>query len=219
MTYILPKDVLGYTAGTELRDVTLAEARAMECSRCGDCCDGSREGVKKDEPTGLPLFVWESRDRAADPTRSQTADPERYAPRFDGKPLLLPIIMVDGSIGIGKAFDLDADGKPHTSFRCRALMEYPEGPDGPEAGCAIYHVPETAHESVQGVRPLNCADFPVFGQVVDESIISHGYYVPPTGALPRCVWYGIRVTGPWKDTPEWVSRFEEQQRGRVQGND
>ena len=33
--FVLPKDFLGYEAGTELRDVTLEEARSMECNRCG----------------------------------------------------------------------------------------------------------------------------------------------------------------------------------------
>ena len=58
MTYELPIAALGYEAGTALRDVTLAEARSWQCNRCGDCCDGSREHVRKDEATGLPLFVW-----------------------------------------------------------------------------------------------------------------------------------------------------------------
>ncbi len=225
MSYILPIAALGYDAGTELHDVTLADARSWACNRCGDCCDGSREHVRKDEATGLPLFVWEAPDRAADPDRAQTADPLRYAPRLDGLPglqagpLLQPIVMLDGGIGVGVEFDRDNEGRPHTSFRCRALLDTPpsahenEAPPGPEAGCAIYEPPATAGASVHGVRPLNCGAFPVFGTIVDDAIIGTGSYVPPTGALPRCTWHGIRVTGPWHDTEPWRARFERQQAG------
>jgi hypothetical protein len=213
VSYVLPVATLGYDAGVELRDVTLAEARSWACNRCGDCCDGSREHLKKDEATGLPLFVWESHDRAADPARSQTADPLRYAPRLDGAPLLQPIVMLDGGIGVGAEFDRDIDGRPHTSFRCRALLDAPDGPGGPEAACAIYEPPAIFDTSVRGLRPFNCGSFPVFGTVVDDAIIASGVYVPATGALPRCTWHGIRVTGPWRDSEPWRTRFEHQQTG------
>lgn len=216
MTYVLPIAALGYDAGTELRDVTLAEARSWPCNRCGDCCDGSREHVRKDSTTGLPLFVWESPARAADPNRAQTADPQRYAPRLDGAPLLQPIVMRDGGIGVGSEFDRDIDGRPHTSFRCRALRDTPEGVDDPEATsatCAIYAPPVTSDVSVLGLRPASCGAFPVFGTIVDDAIIGSGFYVPPTGALPRCTWHGIRVTGPWRDTEAWRDRFHRQQSG------
>ncbi len=215
MTYVLPVDAMGYRAGIELREVTLREARAMECNRCGDCCSGMRPGVAKDEATGLPLHVWEARETAADEARSQTADPDRYRGRLDEYPLFVPIVMRDGGIGLGERFERDADGMPHTSFACRALIEYPGGADGPETGCAIHETPETYATSVLGLRPYNCGAFPVFGLEVSDSIIQHGYFVPPTGSLPRCTWYGLRVTGPFKDTPYWEERFARQERGEV----
>lgn len=33
--YVLPTPSAGYEAGTELREVTLAEARSWDCNRCG----------------------------------------------------------------------------------------------------------------------------------------------------------------------------------------
>lgn len=208
MPYRIPIAALGYDAGTPLRDVTLAEAQSWECNRCGDCCDSSREDVRKDVATGLPLLVWESRERAADPARSRTYDPDRYADRFNGKRLIQPIVMTDGGIGVGKTFDRDVDGMPHTSFKCAALIENPDGEGGPESGCALR---ATAEQDER--RPEQCGSFPVFGTIVSDAIVGSGYYVPPTGALPRCTWYGIRVTGPLNNAPGWVDRFERQSRG------
>lgn len=208
MSYVLPERRGAYEAGTVLTDMTLAEARALECNRCGGCCAGDLddETVRKDKATGLPLMVWESPDTAAHPQRAQTADPMRYASRFDGDPLLIPLVMVDGGIGFGEDFERDADGRPYTAYHCRALAYRGRGAE-PESECRIYGTEQ--HQ----VRPYNCGAFPVYGLEVDDAIVQRGYYIPPTGALPRCTWYGIRITGPWKDRPAWRARYAAQARG------
>lgn len=199
MSYIVTQPAHGYPAGTVLRDVTLEEARSWDCNRCGDCCDGSRPDVLKDEATGFPLYTWESPPTAGS-ERSQTADPARYADRFDGFPLLQPLVRGEDGIEPGHEFERDADGNPYTAFKCRALVDESHDCQGPTS-CAIYE---------RGTRPANCGDFPVFGPLVSEAIINIGWFVPPTAALPRCTWHGIRVTGPWRQEPLWQERYQQQ---------
>ena len=191
-TYVMPVAAHGYPAGFVLRNVPLREARAWDCTRCGDCCDTRHPDVRKDEATGLPLMLWESPEKAAG-AGSQTADPHRYEDRM-GTRLILPVIEVEGQLVIGDEFDRDADGNPWTSYTCAAYLEYPEGADGPEGGCALY-----GGVARDERRPATCGSFPVFGLEVDDSIVQNGSYVPPTGHLPRCSWYGIRLVGPWKE--------------------
>ncbi|HET6495993.1 MAG TPA: hypothetical protein VFH61_11600 [Thermoleophilia bacterium] len=192
-TYIMPVAAQGYPEGYELVNVTLKQARDLKCNRCGGCCSGLREHVRKDDETGLPLHTWESPESAAGPG-SQTADPDRYNDRTpDGSRLLLPVITNDeGELLIGETYDIDLDGRPHTSFHCSQLLDHPDGADGAETGCGLYAEPVE-------VRPYNCGAFPVFGLEVDDSIIEHGAYVPPLGNLPECEWYGLRIVGPWKE--------------------
>lgn len=191
---ILTEARYGYDAGTQLRDVTLAEARAMECNRCGDCCNGLSEYVRTDEATGLPLMVWGSQYPV-----------DLYESRY-GQRMLQPVCMTDGGIGIGEDFEVDVDGKPHTSFQCAFWR------DGDPSSCGLYrNEPNPADLST--IRPRNCGDFPVYGIMVDDTIIAGHSFVPAVGALPRCTWYGIRVVGPWRDTPMWRERWEKQQRG------
>lgn len=201
MSWVLPEPFGAYPAGAVLRDVTLSEARAIECNRCGDCCNGLRPGVLKDEGTGLPLFIWGT-DYPAD----------RYAGRF-GEALLLPIVRGEegAPARLGEDFERDSDGKPYTSFCCSQLIEY-GGDIAPETGCALYGR-GTDPSDLSTIRPRNCGEFPVFGLAVDDTIIAGHPFVPATGALPRCAWYGIRVVGPWKDTPGWRERWERQCRG------
>ena len=57
------------------------------------------------------------------------------------------------------------------------------------------------------------------GLDVDAVVLDGRGYIPHTGALPRCTWYGIRVVGPWREGPKrdprgyWRERWERQQRG------
>jgi hypothetical protein len=196
VTYTLPRPFAGYDAGTALRDVTLTEARALECNRCGDCCNGLSDSVKRDEATGFPLFTWGSE-----------FPEDLYAGRY-GRPLLTPLVMGDGGIVPGERFDEDADGKPYTAFQCAFL----ETTDQDETTCGLYgkdHDPA----DLATLRQRNCGEFPVFGLDVAGTIVDGNAFVPPTGALPRCTWHGIRVVGPFQETPYWRDRWEQQQNG------
>jgi len=206
VSYILPKAFQGYEAGTELRDVTLSEARAMECNLCGDCCNGMRPDVKKDEDTGLPLFTWGSEF------------PEDFYESRYGKKMLLPIIPLEeikelpyqGDIAIGEAFAEDSDGKPYTCFKCSFLNEHEDG----TGTCGLVdQFKDGDPNKLETMRPRNCGEFPVFGNNVGDAIIGGKTFIPPTGALPRCTWYGIRVTGPFRNESGWQDRWDKQQRG------
>lgn len=202
--YILDRPFAGYDAGTVLRNVTLAEARAIECNRCGDCCNGLRDGVKKDEASGMPLFEWGSK-----------FPQDRYRERY-GKELLLPIVRGDGGPDIGDDFEMAVvNGKlrPFTAFKCSFLIEHEAGAEY-ETTCELKaNYPDPDPKRLEQIRPRNCGEFPVFGLDVDATIIDGNSFVPPTGALPRCSWHGIRVTGPWKPTVYWRDRWERQQVG------
>ena len=158
----------------------------MVCNQCGDCCDGSRPGVLTDDRTGLPRIVWGSEFPA-----------DRYASRF-GQPLLIPLVRGDGQLVDGDDFERDDAGVPYTSFRCPMLAE--TGDPLAPTRCSIWG----GRNHLLEKRPLNCGDFPVFGLVVDDSIIAHGSFVPPTGGLPNCTWHGIRIVGPWKEPREGI---------------
>lgn len=205
--YELPIAKYGYDAGTRLREVSLAEARAMECNRCGDCCNGLSEHVKKDPVSGLPLFVWGSE-----------FPEDLYEERF-GQRLLMPIATGDGGIQLAEEFDInDANGKPHASFVCSKLGYDDSVEDRNDAplGCASCKIYEQHTNpdpnDISQIRPRNCGDFPVFGLEVADSIIAGHGFVPPTGALPRCTWYGIRVVGPFQNNSYWRERWDAQQR-------
>lgn len=189
MSYTLPKDFQGYKAGTVLRDVTITEARSWECNRCGDCCDSLSDWVEKDEATGMPLLEW-----------GTNAPEDRYEARY-GKPLLIPIVLGDGGPQEGDGFE-----EGYTGFRCSKLVRHSED----ETSCALYH---GDRQNPSASPPLNCGDFPVFGIRVDDAIVAGHPFIPPTGSLPRCTWYGIRVVGPWKENPKnpyWKNLWEKQ---------
>lgn len=198
--YVLPEDILGYAAGTELRDVPYHEAAAMECNRCGDCCDGLGDGVLKDEATGLPRFTWGS-----------NAPDDLYTTRY-GERLLIPVVMGDGGPQTGKDFEVDADGVPYTAFQCSQLQRR-EGTE--QTACGLYGRDDP--EDLRTLRPRNCGDFPIFGLATKAAIIDGKSFVPAVGSLPRCTWYGMRLVGPFKDESGWRERWETQQKGVTNG--
>ncbi len=172
---------VGYPVGAILRDVTLAEARAMECNRCGDCCDTTGEHVKTDPEVGLPLFVWTIDGQ----TTAFDLPEDRYAERY-GRPLINPVIRGDGGLITGDEFEIDADGKPHRSFKCDALVRDSED----HATCGLYW-----NRAGDPERPYHCGSFPVHGLEADMAIWKGGEYIPHTSALPRCTWFALRIVG------------------------
>lgn len=184
---ILTEDRVGYSAGTELRDVTLAEARSWECNRCGDCCNGLSEHVSRDPEVGLPLFVW-------DQPRLQEHTPfplpeDLYEGRF-GIPLIQPVVRGDGAPKLGKEFEVDGNGEEYRSFKCAALRYDVFG----QSQCMVY-----GNKGDDPMRPYNCGAFPVFGMEADLYLHVGDEYIPHTSALPRCTWHGIRIV---KETDE-----------------
>lgn len=183
MSYVLPVALLGYEAGTVLRDVTLKEARSWECNRCGGCCAGdlADDVVKKDEATGLPLFVWTGEEGLPEPD-------DFYASRY-GRQMLQPLVMGDGGVTVGDAWEVDADARPYKAFRCAFLREDSDC----ETTCTLRErFPAPDPDMPEQNRPLHCGEFPVFGPI--KSVIQeHGSYIPATGSLPRCTWHGIRI--------------------------
>jgi len=204
--YVLPVDTQGYEAGAQLRDVTLREARAMECNRCGDCCNSLNENVKRDEVTGLPMVVWGSK-----------FPEDLYESRY-GKRMLQPVGFLDdssempyqGRIGIVDKFEEDENGKPYTCFSCAFHRQ-----DTPEfSTCTLmetYSNPDP--KKIEQLRPLNCGDFPIFGTSINDTLVAGHPFVPATGSLPRCTWHGLRIVGPYRDELYWIERWEKQQRG------
>jgi len=172
---------VGYEPGVILRDVTLTEARAMECNRCGDCCDTTSEHVLLDRRTGLPRFVW---TKPGMDTSFELPE-DRYAKRY-GRPLIMPVIRGDGELVTANEFERDANGEEHRSFQCRAL----QATDDPDVKhCELY-----AHRGdADANRPYHCGAFPVFGLEADQAINIGGMYIPHTAALPRCTWHGIKI--------------------------
>lgn len=173
----------------------------MECNRCGDCCDSMRPGVKRDKETDMPLLEWGAK-----------LPKDLYEERY-GEPLLLPVVGGETGPEVGFEFDTN-NGKPFTPFRCTKLRSWPEGPEGPESGCALMmDYPNPDPKDISQLRPRVCGEFPVFGLDIDAAIIEGKSFIPPTGATPRCTWYGIRIVGPWKPTKYWQDRWDAQQRG------
>jgi Fe-S-cluster containining protein len=173
--------------------MTLDEARTLECNRCGDCCDGTSEFVATDPIVGLPLFVW---TRDGDENAFDLPE-DRYEERF-GHALIQPVIRGDGGLCVGEEFERDGAGQEYRSFKCAALRADDDG----LTSCRVY-------DERPSVRPYHCGSFPVFGMEADIAILNRGEYIPHTAPLPRCTWYGVRIVGPWKETPQWRQHHEE----------
>jgi Fe-S-cluster containining protein len=94
------------TASMLSRYVTLAQARAMECNGCGDCCDTSRTDG---------FWAWAALPR------------DQFASMNDGAPLIIPIERVEDGWR-DRAWEPDdaLDLRP-TRFRCAAFRPQDDG--------------------------------------------------------------------------------------------
>lgn len=197
----MPDSRNAYWQGEELVDIPLREVRSWQCNGCGDCCSSRAPGIRTDDPpdgspgSGLPMWVW-----------GNNCPDDLYEGRF-GHRMLIPLVPGDGELVPADAFATDADGEPYRAFEC--VFRQPTEDGG--ARCEIYprDLEPDAPANVQR-RPRNCGEFPVFSNWLGDAIIYNGTAVIPTGALPRCTWYGVRVVGPRQHTPGWEQRYEQQ---------
>ena len=104
------------TAPPSLRFMTLAEAQALECNRCGQCC-GSEEA----DLEGFALRQY-----------AFGAIPEhQWRGLNGGVPLIIPLT----SSGRPRRWrPADADGPPFPAFRCAALRHEADG----TTGCSLW---------------------------------------------------------------------------------
>lgn len=90
------------------RYVTLAQARALECNGCGDCCDTRRTDG---------YWAWAALPR------------DQFASMTGGTPLIIPIERIEDGDGWRDRTwqpDDELDLRP-TRFRCAAFEEQPDG--------------------------------------------------------------------------------------------
>lgn len=103
-------DPIAPTLKPPMRFVTLAQARALECNGCGDCCDTRRTDG---------YWAW-------------SALPEDgFASMTGGEPLIIPIERIEAAEGGGwrdRAWQPDdASEYLPTRFRCAAFQEQEDG--------------------------------------------------------------------------------------------
>lgn len=92
--------------GARSRFVTLAQARALECNGCGDCCDSRRTDG---------FWTW-----GAVPA-------DQYRAQCGGSPLIIPIERGEGSWR-DRAHQLDdSSALSGTRFRCSAFQPQEDG--------------------------------------------------------------------------------------------
>lgn len=143
--------------------LTLAEAQALQCNGCGDCCDS----------------------RAAAPHNWHWGNaPDLYREFNGGEPLIIPLRVwtMDGGYEQAPPGSANRVGRPTFvgPFTCTALL--PENEEGQRL-CALYEAP----------RPAICGSFPVWGghgEQIAAELAGGAASVPvQTACLPRCTWY------------------------------
>ncbi len=140
------------------RYLTLAAARALECNGCGDCCDSRRTDG---------YWTW------------GTLPAHQYRALFDGRPLIIPLIRIEGGWADRAHGPADVDELSRTCFRCEAFEPHEDG----TGGCGIHD---------QEV-PTKCREFPAGGADVEADLDACGEYWLATSAFPRCTWYRMVV--------------------------
>ena len=88
------------------RYVTLAQARALDCNGCGDCCDSSRTDG---------FWTWGAVPR------------DQYRALLEGSPLIIPVMRSDGGWGDRDWRPGDDSDSTPTPFRCGAFRTQPDG--------------------------------------------------------------------------------------------
>lgn len=161
------------------RYMTLAEARALECNQCGDCCDSRRTDG---------YWTWGSLPEdgyAAQCVEEGRATGERAEEGREGVPLIIPIALVDGAWQDRGHRPEDLFEFSGTRFRCTAFTPTPPSEAHPGGGgsCARH----------DRWRPAACDEFPVGAPDLEDDVARLGEVPLETGAFPRCTWYRVTV--------------------------
>ena len=142
----------------ETRYVTLAAARALECNGCGDCCDSRRTDG---------YWTW------------GTLPADQYSPLFGGRPLIIPLVRLDGGWADRVHEPADAGELTATRFRCEAFEPHADG----TGGCGIH----------DRAVPAKCREYPVGGANVEADLDAVGEHSLATSAFPRCTWFQMTL--------------------------
>lgn len=89
-----------------VRSVTLAQARALTCNACGDCCDSRRTDG---------WWTWGA------------LPPDQFGSLTGGRPLIIPLARVDGCWRDRAAAPEDRHELSATRFRCAAFRPQTDG--------------------------------------------------------------------------------------------
>lgn len=143
------------------RYLTLAQARALDCNGCGDCCQSSRTDG---------FWTWGALPR------------DQYRAFMDGQPLIIPVMRAPSSPEDDPGAWRDRDWRPGddseatpTPFRCSAFRPQLDG----RGLCGIH----------DRERPSKCGEFPVHMVGQDDDVEARGVMHLETSAFPRCTWY------------------------------
>lgn len=147
-----------------IRYLSLADARALACNGCGDCCDSRRTDG---------YWTWAS------------LPADGYASHCDGEPLIIPLTSRSGTWIDREHTPTDLDDFSGTRFRCTAFTPTPPTPDLPDGGgtCARH----------DRWRPAACGEFPVGGANLETELMAAGEVPLETGAFPRCTWFRVTI--------------------------
>lgn len=100
---------IGASTDERRRYLTLADARALDCNGCGDCCQSSRTDG---------FWTWGALPR------------DQYRAFLDGQPLIIPVMRRTDDAAGWRDRDWrpgdDSDATP-TPFRCSAFRPQPDG--------------------------------------------------------------------------------------------
>ena len=147
-----------------VRYLRLADARALECNGCGDCCDSRRSDG-----------FW----------RWGHLPEDGFASQADGAPLIIPIEFVDGEWRDRAHAPSDLYELSGTRFRCAAFVATPASDLHPGGGGAC-----SRHDQW---RPAPCHEFPVGSPTLEDDVAALGELALETSAFPSCTWYRVVV--------------------------
>ena len=165
-------DPVMWPDGPARRVMTLTAAQALECNRCGQCCDSRIAQRAANRPTH---HWWWGDDAPRD----------GYAEFNGGKPLIIPLYAAHRG-GPYEAMPQLAGGAGVAylaEYTCAVLQRQPDG----TATCGLHDQP----------RPAICGDFPVFGAHGDayRDMMATRRLPIPLDVPPGCTWANVYVEG------------------------